>query len=180
MSNISTRSSQPIPEDPFPPIERFHHKAKLPTYKDIIGVIRYMTNQKHPTNMVTQEVAKRVYSKWYHDCIFCHSISTIKRRVDAAWKVYYDYKKRCKETGVAADKFRELKDKANKLFDVYADDKARQKVCEEKEFGVKMSENEFKYLEDMRGDRKMECNNGVDPVWFAAVMRRQRRLEWAE
>merc|ERR1712142_1297949 len=35
-----TKRSQPIPEDPFPPIERFHHKAKLPTYKDIIGVIR--------------------------------------------------------------------------------------------------------------------------------------------
>ena len=41
MSNIATRS-QPIPEDPFPPIERFQHKAKLPTYKSIIGVIRYV------------------------------------------------------------------------------------------------------------------------------------------
>ena len=96
------------------------------------------------------------------------------------WKVYCDYKKRCKETGVAADKFRELKDKANKLFDVYTDDKARQTVCEEKEFGVKMSKKDFKYLEDMRGDRKKECSNGVDPVWFTAVMRRQRRLEWEE
>ena len=45
-----------------------------------------------------------------------------------------------------------------------------------RKFGVKMSDNEFKYLKDMRGKRKMECNHGVDPVWFTAVMRRQRKL----
>ena len=110
----------------------------------------------------------------------CHSLSTIKRRVEGVWKVYSDYKRQGRETGTAADKFRELRDKANKLFDVYTEDKTRQAVCEEKEFGVKMSDNEFKYLEDMRGERKMECNNGVDPVWFTAVMRRQRKLEWEE
>ena len=44
-----------------------------------------------------------------------------------------------------------------------------------RKFGVKMSDNECKYLEDMRGERKMECNNGVDPVWFTAVMRRKRK-----
>ena len=179
MSKAATRS-QPIPEDPFPPIERFHHRAKLPTHKDVIGVMRYMTNKKHAINMVAQEVAKRVYSKWYHDSVFCHSLSTIRRRVDSVWKIYTDYKRRGKETGAAADKYRELKENADKLFDVYTEDKARQAVCEEKEFGVKMSENEYKYLEDMRGERKMECNNGVDPVWFTAVMRRQRKLEWEE
>ena len=39
--------------------------------------------------------------------------------------------------------FRELVGKANTLFDMYTEDKDRQKVCEESEFGVKMSENEF-------------------------------------
>ena len=64
MSQMATRS-QPIREDPFPPIERFQKKAKLPTYKDIIGVIRHMAMQKHAITKLSFEVAKRVYSKWY-------------------------------------------------------------------------------------------------------------------
>ena len=32
---------------------------------------------------------------------------------------------------------------------MYTEDKTRQAECEEKEFGVKMSDNEFKYLEDI-------------------------------
>ena len=40
-----------------------------------------------------------------------------------------------------------------------------------------MTEVERKYLADQRSERKMECNNGVDPVWFRAIMRRQRERE---
>ena len=36
------------------------------------------------------------------------------------------------------------------------------------------------YLEDMRGPRRMECNNGMDPIWYTAVRRRQRRFEYEE
>ena len=37
-----------------------------------------------------------------------------------------------------------------------------------------MGKNEFEYYESMKGDRKMECDLGVDPVWYAAMVRRQR------
>ena len=60
---------------------------------------------------------------------------------------------------------------------MFTDDKARQEVCEQVEFGVKMSANEYQYLEDMRGEMKMECNNGVDPVWFCAV--RENKGSWS-
>ena len=40
-----------------------------------------------------------------------------------------------------------------------------------RKFGVKISDNEFKYLKDIRGEMKIECNNGVEPVWFIALMR---------
>jgi hypothetical protein len=134
MSKFATRR-QPITEEPFPSMERFHQKTKLPTNKDVIGVMRYFTMKNHSVNQVVREVKKRVYSKWYHDSIFCHSFSIIKRRVEGIWKIYADYKKQGRETGISAKKFMELKDKA---------DKARLEVCEEKEFGVKMSANEFK------------------------------------
>ena len=45
--------------------------------------------------------------------------------------MYSDYKRQGKETGTAANTFRELKDKDNKLFDVYTEDKTRRAVCEE-------------------------------------------------
>ena len=48
-----------------------------------------------------------------------------------------------RETGTVADKFRELRDKANKLLDVHTEDKTRKAVCEEKEFGVKLSDNRY-------------------------------------
>ena len=40
-----------------------------------------------------------------------------------------------------------------------------------------MTDTDRKYLADQREERKMECNNGVDPVWFRAIMRRQRERE---
>ena len=73
-----------------------------------------------------------------------YNYASIKRRVERVQKVYSDYKRQGRERGTAADKFRELRDKANKLFDMYTDDKTRQAVCEEKEFGVNMSDKEFK------------------------------------
>ena len=93
--------------------------------------------QKHAISKASFEVAKRVYSKWYHDSIFCHWLSTIKRRVGEVWKVYSDCKRQRRETSTAPDKFRELRDKADKLFDVYTEDKTRPAVCEEKKFEVK-------------------------------------------
>ena len=55
-------------------------------------------------------------------------------------------------------------------------DPTRIKVCV-KEWGVKMSEMEYIYLEDQRGERRMECNRGVDPTWYRATMRQQRLRE---
>ena len=43
-----------------------------------------------------------------------------------------------------------------------------------------MSKKEELYLEDMRGERKMECGGLVDPVWYQAVMKKQREKERPE
>ena len=50
---------------------------------------------------------------------------------------------------------------------MYTEDKTRQAVCEEKEFGVKLSDNECKYLEDISGERKIETRfnfNSLDEI----------------
>ena len=72
-----------------------------------------------------------------------------------------------------------MKDRSHKLFDVAASTTDRLKQCEA-EFGMKMLQNEISYLDDQRNDRKMECDKGVDIVWYTALMKRQRQHELSE
>ena len=73
-------------------------------------------------------------------------------------------------------KFKELVGQKDKLYDIFEDDDIR-RWDKEKEWGVLMGKMEKMYLEDMRGDRKMECGGSVDPVWYQAVMKKQREKE---
>ena len=44
-----------------------------------------------------------------------------------------------------------------------------------------MGKREYEYYDNMKnGDRKMECDHGVDPVWYAAMIRKQRMREREE
>ena len=43
-----------------------------------------------------------------------------------------------------------------------------------------MSEREFEYYEDQKSTRLKECDHGVDPVWYTAMMRKQRERERSE
>ena len=78
-------------------------------------------------------------------------------------------------------KFKEQMEKKDELLQALLDpekegNKLKIMNCE-KEWGVKMSENEYRYLQDQRTERNMECDNGVDPIWYRAVMKRQRMRE---
>ena len=72
-----------------------------------------------------------------------------------------------------------MRDRSHTFFDVAASTTERLKQCES-EFGVKMSQNEISYLNDQRNDRKMECDKGVDIVWYTAMMKRQRQHDLSE
>ena len=55
---MATMSPNPLKEDPFPLIERFQQRGKLPTNKDVIGVMKFLTHNKTAFGLT-----KRVYSK---------------------------------------------------------------------------------------------------------------------
>ena len=61
----------------------------------------------------------------------------------------------------------------------FAKDQKRKAECL-KEWGIAMSEGEKKYYEDQGGPRLMECDKGVDPVWYTAMMKKQRERERLE
>ena len=171
------------PDIVFPMMESFSHKGKLPTIKSVIGVLRNMTMQRVEHKQAVTEVVKLVFSKWYHDTVFCITFRSMERKLSDMWKDFREGKKRVATGGgenlKAVSKYKELVNNADKLWDVYAADHKRFKDCE-KEWGVTMSENEHRYYEDQKGPRMYDCDKGVDPVWFTAMMKKQRERERLE
>lgn len=182
-----TRSTGDLldPDNDFPAISKFKDPKKLPLCSDIIGVLRHLLED--PKSMITtsqalHEVKKMVYSKWYHDTVYCITPVAILKCIEKEWNIFKEGKKRIRSgrlTGKAVDQYKQMRDRSHKLFDVAASTTERLKQCEA-EFGVKMSQNEISYLDDQRNDRKMECDKGVDIVWYTAMMKRQRQHELSE
>ena len=63
---MQRRSGGPIldPDIVFPPLEVFDHPKKLPTTKSVIGVIRYLTEDKLSHSSAIKIVSKLVYAKY--------------------------------------------------------------------------------------------------------------------
>ena len=83
----------------FPPLERFNPPDKLPTYASIVGRIRYLSGggkRNMPADKAIVEVAKEVEAKYYHDTVFCKSLSEITREIKKMWTMYQDGKKLAK------------------------------------------------------------------------------------
>ena len=83
-------------------------------------------------------------------------------------------RKREREKGrKTTEKYKSLVLNAGKLFDIHVDD---DEACF-REWGVKMTKREKECYEDMKDQRLMECDHGVDPVWYTAMLREQRKKE---
>ena len=129
-----------------------------------------------------REVAKQVYSKWFHDTVYCLQVNAIAHRLTKLWKTFREGRRRLNEgrdEGKIAEEYKVIASKADKLFDVGISTIQQQEKCSA-DWGVKMSEAEHKYYEDQKTERKMECDKGVDPVWYCSMMRRERMRERQE
>ena len=130
----------------------------------------------------SREVTKDIYCKYLHDSVFCVPFETVVKRVNTVWKVFKDGKFRLaqgRDTSKEVKAYEELVAKKETLFDISTSDPARIETLE-KDWGVKMSEREHIYLADQQNERRMECDKGVDPVWYRAIMRKQRTRELAD
>ena len=83
-SRTRAQSGDINPDVVFPLLDKFQHPTKLPTNKSVIGVLKSKTaggkvQTRHED--AVREVAKLVYSKWFHDTVYCVSFRTMKRRV---------------------------------------------------------------------------------------------------
>ena len=172
----------------FPPMKIYEPKSKLPTIRSVIGMLRYHVGKGgagKSVDIAVREVAKQVMAKWYHDTVCCKSLSTITREVEKLRSTFVNGKRRFTARGekslneAVVKKYLELFDIKSSLFDIYQEDKDK-RMQVEAEWGVTMSPMEYQYYEDQKSERKMECTKGVDPVWYHAMMRRQRMRERLE
>ena len=179
---MNTRSSGALlhPDVTFPTLTKFKNPTKLPTNASVIGVLWYLTEQKFTHDDAVNEVSKLVYAKWFHDTIYCLTLQGIRKKMKKLWDVFREGRKRFQEgknSGKAIEQYRKLSDAESELFDIYTDNEVRVKNLKEEEWRVPMSEREFEYYEDQKSTRLKECDHGVDPVWYTAMMRKQRERE---
>ena len=194
MSNIKTRAKGEVLEPGliFPPSNKFCPPSQLPTNSSIIRMMTYFIGKGGSGQnglKAANEVAKNVYAKYFHDTVYCVSLPTIARRVLDMWTTYHEGQKRLPDAEKREKKgkskrevvvrYEYLVKRRDELFDVYAHDEERKRQVEQ-EWGVKMGPREHLYYQDQKGSRSMDCNNGVDPVWYHAHMRVQRERERKE
>ena len=180
------QSGEPVWEaDHFPANAKFQPPTKLPTFKSVIGRVRYLTQGgKHQMkrDQAIKQVALEVESKYYHDTVYCVPLRTIERNLEKLMQTYRNGKARLlegREVYKVIKEYKELIVEKDKLFDVSTSCLEQKQACL-KLWGVNMGEKEKVYLIDQQGPRKLECDLGVDPVWFRAKMKDQRLREAAD
>ena len=177
------------PDVLFPLFDKFQQPSKLPTYKSVIGVLKSLTaggKANHSHEEAVREVAKLLYSKWFHDTVYCLAINTVQDRLRKDWEIFREGRKRFQAgrmTGKGIDAYKELVTNMNSLYDI-GYETARGKKSEtlklscvarcKEEWGVTMSDKEYEYYEDQKSGRLLECDRSVDPVWYHATMRQER------
>ena len=179
----ATRSSGPLldPEIVFPECERV--STQLPDIKTVIGLFKFIQRRNvgpgGSESRILREVSKCVYTKWWHDTVYCVNFETTVKKVSKLWGEYKEGLKRLRagrESSAAVARYKEIVAQKDQLFDIYAYEKEMRDRCEV-EWGVKMSAAEKAYYEDQKGERKQICDRAVDPVWYTAMMRKQRLRE---
>ena len=173
-----TRSSGPVLDPDLVFTECQRPTTQLPDIKTVIGMIKFW--MRDGTGVVSdgaviREVSKLIYTKWWHDTVYCIHLNTVVYRVTNLWKDIKEGVKRMKagrDTAAAVQCYKDIvQDK-----DIFPKDKSRMDFCE-LDWGVKMSLAEKDYYEDQKQTRKQQCDRAVDPVWYTAMMRKQRLKE---
>ena len=79
------------PDVVFPLLDKFQHPTMLPTIKSVIGVLQSKTaGGKAQTSHddAVREVAKLVFSKWFHDTVYCIALHAVVKRIRKIWEIF--------------------------------------------------------------------------------------------
>jgi hypothetical protein len=129
------QSGEPVwdADEIFPRFDKFQPPTKLPSIRSAIGRLRNLTSggkYNMSFEKASREVAKQIFSKYYHDTIYCVPYETITE--------FKDGKKRLakgREQSEAVTKFKEMVLSKDKLLDMSTSDPNRMLVFQE-EWGI--------------------------------------------
>ena len=186
------QSGEPVDtaDDHFPNCRRFNPHTQLPSYKSVVGRIRYLTSGGKgvmSSKMAIREVCKEIEINYCNATVYCLELRTIERQLTKVFETFHEGRKRL-ATGrkdkdgndpPAVAKYKELLECRENLFDCSTDDVNRKEICKEL-LGVHMGEMEKIYLEDQKGERKWHTQSQPDPVWYRAAMKTKRLQEKSE
>ena len=161
------------------------NNQKLPTYKEVIGLVRKNvdTGSKYDKayDKAIAKVAVQLHKHWIKCKIYPVTYVATKARLAKVINEYRTISRthNSKKGKMWQDRYLALKDKANKLFDIFNEDPAKRKQ-QEKEHGIPMMSEDYQYLEHMRRDRKGSCETNTDIKWHQLeekrMMKRDRYL----
>ena len=128
----------------------------------------------------SREVSKLIIAKWFHDTVYHKSMDSIQKMVKKVYTVYKEGKQRQTQQrfdSIGYNKFVELYEKRRELFDVFPEDPNRIQKCHEEWGGMRMTQRDMLYYEDMKGPRVMVCTNRCDPLFYLTWLKQQRKEE---
>ena len=156
----------------------------LPTKKNVVECLMYLMRKDRAGKQqrtVTDGINLMAYTLIAH-WEFCN-IYTIHRKnlVQRLQRLYSDFKNNVqqrvsRQTDAWKASMKQYNEDMMKLFDIFCEDTACRERLEE-ECGVKMTEMEWAFLDDMRNGRKMMCEDFVDRQWQRARERIKAREE---
>ena len=169
-SSLKLRSAESIYDvdvyELCPEIQNFN-KHKLPTIKEVIGLVRHRQSVSKVGSYDTalRQVAEELRIHWISHNVYPITKKSVVTRLQKTFNCFRklsrtDISKR-KDTWL--EDYEDFKATAGKLFDIFNEDESQRKKLED-QYGVPMMDDEYDYLQSMRSDRKAECR-GKDSKW---------------
>ena len=93
----STRSNGPVLNPDLVFVEYQKPTTQLPDIACVIGMVKFHLREGmgiRSEKSVMREVSKQVYSKWWHDTVYCISLEGIVKKVTKLWTEYKEGVKR--------------------------------------------------------------------------------------
>lgn len=107
-------------------------KYKLPTYKEVIGVVRH-ENQSSPFQKAISDVSTTLFNHWISRNVYPYTVVGIKKKLAKEVDEFrYITKTAPSKRGKTwQSRYQAFSNKANKLFDVFCENKEQREKLEE-------------------------------------------------
>ena len=163
--------------DLYSPISKFN-REKLPTYQEVLRLVNSYVNEGWSYDKAITQVSEAILEHWISRNVYPMTVQAIRKKlkkdVEEFRVIARTPKNKRKKSWL--NRYRVLIAKKNKLYDVFCKDLSQRKKLESK-YEIPMLEEDFKFLESMRTDRKAVCVSKVDIEWHQKEKEIQGKIE---